>query len=189
MISLCFLRPPWGWFPAAGSSLGLGEHILAKRFTETKKWTVWFRKLPPRLKCVHTYLHDHCDHAGLWDVDYETMSHYIGEPIDEIEVLEAFGRRIVRVAGGSKYWLPDFVLLQYKKRQLSTANNTHKSALELLAAVGITDWPIYLEPIEKTTVEPVQGLLPIVLDRPEPKPVEHESARRWLPNIFKTMPA
>ncbi len=161
---------------------------MPKRLTETgsKKWTASYRRLPPRLKCVREYLYDHCDHAGLWDVDYEAMNLYVGEPVSEAEVLECYGWRIVPVASGTKYFLPEFMLWNYKKKALNPGNNCQRSALELLAAVGITDWTIFVDRPELRP-EPVQGVMAAVLS-PSERPGLTSGAKQALVGFWRGMP-
>jgi hypothetical protein len=135
---------------------------VAKRFTDTKKWDkAWFRKLPARLKCAWDYVTSTCDHAGIWEVDFDRLSFSVGEPVDEEEFLAAFGKHVVRSDGGSKYFVPSFLAFQYNVRAdkpLNPENRVHRSVLERLAEAGVTDWTAYLVPNE-APCEPLQGIL------------------------------
>ena len=72
---------------------------MAKRFTDTEIWKKrWFRKLPPRIKCLWYYLKDNCDHAGSFDFDTEVISLLIGEEVNA-EDLTHFGDRIISLKG------------------------------------------------------------------------------------------
>ena len=55
---------------------------MAKRFIDTKIWDkAWFRKLSTKNKLVWIYLLGKCDHAGIWDADWELAEFIIGETI------------------------------------------------------------------------------------------------------------
>jgi len=110
---------------------------MAKRFTDTVKWEkVWFRKLSLEHKCFWFYLLDRCNHAGIWDVDFEFAQIYIGAKIDRGEVKAAFGHRIRELNDGKKWQVMEFVEFQYKK--LNHANRAHLSVFELLQKEGAT---------------------------------------------------
>ena len=62
---------------------------MVKRFTETSKWNdPWYRKLSTKNKSFWQYLCDQCDNAGVWKIDYEIASFYIGEEIDKADIAE-----------------------------------------------------------------------------------------------------
>ena len=56
---------------------------MAKRFIDTKMWDkAWFRKLSPKNKLIWLYLLTRCDHAGIWDADWDLAEFMIGEWVD-----------------------------------------------------------------------------------------------------------
>ncbi len=87
---------------------------MAKRLTDCGKWDkVWFRKLSPVYKCFWVYICDRCDHAGVWEVDFEIASLYIGETINPEEVKEVFGKQFIELNHGSRWLIKDFLVFQY----------------------------------------------------------------------------
>ena len=45
---------------------------MAKRFTDTDKWKKGFiRNLPAKYKLLWLYILDDCNHAGVWETDFE----------------------------------------------------------------------------------------------------------------------
>lgn len=87
---------------------------MAKRFTDSAKWDkVWFRKLKPVHKCLWIYICDRCDHAGIWEVDLETASYFIGEKLTIEEILVAFEKQFIELNSGSKWLIKDFLIFQY----------------------------------------------------------------------------
>lgn len=122
-----------------------------KRFTETTKWTVnpWFRKLPPRLKCLWQFLVDSCDAAGVIDPDWELVSFQIGEPVDP-EDLASFGDRVEILPSG-KLFIRGFIAFQYG--ELSPTCKPHTPVYKSLLANGIEryskGYPHPLETLEE----------------------------------------
>lgn len=122
-----------------------------KRFTETTKWTVnpWFRKLPPRLKCLWQFLVDSCDAAGVIDPDWELVSFQIGENVGPGD-LESFGDRIETLPNG-KLFISGFIAFQYG--ELSPSCKPHTPVFKSLLANGIErdskPFPYPLETLEE----------------------------------------
>jgi hypothetical protein len=111
---------------------------MAKRFTGTDKWDkAWFRKLSPRLKCLWQYLVDRCDQAGVWEVDFDSASHFVNDPTPITKQdLKALGDRIEWIRQ-NKIWIVDFV--DYQCGQLSKKSPAHKPVFKLLEKYGLLD--------------------------------------------------
>ncbi|KAF0148754.1 MAG: hypothetical protein FD143_2836 [Ignavibacteria bacterium] len=108
---------------------------MAKRFTDNNKWSkVWFRKLTPTEKCFWIYLTDNCDHAGFWEVDWETVEHFIGTQIDPEEIKEVFSKQIIEIDNNKKWFIKDFIEFQYNCSigELNPLNKVHNSVLTIL---------------------------------------------------------
>lgn len=102
---------------------------MGKRFTDTAKWgKLWFRKLPPHIKCFWQFILDDCDAVGVWDADFERASFHIGEGVSTIDI-EYIGEQIF-VMDNDKWWVVDFVEYQYGT--LSEACKPHASYIKLL---------------------------------------------------------
>jgi uncharacterized cysteine cluster protein YcgN (CxxCxxCC family) len=114
-----------------------------KRFTATEKWDdSWFRKLKPAHKLLWQYLCDKCDQCGVWKVDLDTASHYIGAKVDA-SALVAFGGR-VRDIGRERWWVPGFIAFQFGK--LNESCPYHVKAIKLLEEHRLTAlWEAYLK--------------------------------------------
>lgn len=115
-----------------------------KRFTETEKWRdPWFRKLSPAMKCFWSYLTDHCDHAGVWEVDFETASFFVGETLVAAKVIEAFQERIERLPEGphgsstERWRVIKFVSFQYPS--LSRDCKPHKPVFAAIERHGLDE--------------------------------------------------
>jgi len=87
---------------------------MAKRLTDVGKWDkVWFRKLDPIHKCFWLYVCDRCDYAGIWEVDFETAGHYIGQVLEPNIIKPLFSKQYIELNGGSRWILKDFIIFQY----------------------------------------------------------------------------
>lgn len=103
---------------------------MAKRFTDTEKWKKPFiRGLEGPYKLLWFYILDDCDHAGIWQVDFEVARIRIGEQVDKETAKKLFGDRVVEFAP-FKWFLPDFIFFQYG--ELSEKNRMHKSVIDIL---------------------------------------------------------
>lgn len=106
-----------------------------KRFCETTKWDdPWFRRLKPRYKSFIQFLWDRCDHTGVWVVDIELATTYVGEKIDPEEALKYFDGRVVDMGNG-KWLIPQFISFQYGT--LSPQCHPHRKILESLNRHGL----------------------------------------------------
>lgn len=101
---------------------------MPKRFTDTDKWNAaGFRKLSPKIKCAWFYLCDKCDHAGVWKIDMEALSFYVGEKVDLKDITSHFKTEVIH---NSKLILRSFIDFQYG--ELNPDNRVHKSVLRIL---------------------------------------------------------
>lgn len=104
---------------------------MGKRLTATEKWDkAWFRKLTPRHKALWQFLIDRCDQAGMWEIDFDSASHFINDvtPITEADI-KIFGTRVERYST-EKLWIVDFVSFQCG--ELSEKSPAHKPIFKLL---------------------------------------------------------
>jgi hypothetical protein len=110
---------------------------MAKRFTATEKWDkVWFRKLSPEMKCFWSYITDRCNHAGIWEVDFELAEMFIGAKLDIPEIKKVFSKQYLELNGGSRWFLKDFIEFQYNG-ELNPLNRAHLSIITILSKEGI----------------------------------------------------
>jgi len=105
---------------------------MAKRITDTFKWkNRFFRELLPEYKLLWYYIWDDCDHAGIWDIDFETASRKIGFDYTEEQAMEEFGGEIIPF-DGNRWFVPCFLELQYGMTLNSKDNKCHKSVVQIL---------------------------------------------------------
>lgn len=104
---------------------------MAKRFTDTEKWKKSFlRGLDGAYKLLWLYILDDCDMAGIWQVDLEVARIRIGEQVDGVTALRAFGDRVVAFDGGKKWFVRDFIFFQYG--ELRESNRMHLAVINTL---------------------------------------------------------
>lgn len=105
---------------------------MAKRFTDNQKWSKPFiRSLQAPYKLLWLYLLDECDHAGIWQIDFDVARIRIG--INEIDLKGAvkyFGDKIIVFDNGEKIFVQDFVDFQYGT--LNPENRAHNSVISIL---------------------------------------------------------
>jgi uncharacterized phage protein (TIGR02220 family) len=91
-----------------------GRHRLAKRFYDSEKFNdPWYRRLKPVHKCFWEYLLCACSHAGVWKVDMDTASWFIGETLEIKDLLPEFKDRVIVLNNGKDWFIPKFLLFQY----------------------------------------------------------------------------
>lgn len=129
---------------------------MAKRFTDSGKWKKkWFRKLPSHMKLLWIYLCDNCDHAGIFEVDFERISFDMGVEFREesvAELIECFQDRIEEFNQGEKWFLRGFLDFQYGP--FNEKNRVHISANNILIKYNLT-WN--KESDIKPLISPLQG--------------------------------
>ena len=126
-----------------------------KRFTATEKWSdPWFRKLTPRLKTFWLYLCDACDHAGIWQADFELASFIIGEEVTVDDLNQHFEGRCVSLVKG-RMFIPKFIEFQYGP-ELNPENSAHRGVIRAMEAAQPGLSGNYLAPA-KPLPSPCQG--------------------------------
>ena len=108
---------------------------MPKRYTDTDKWKkIWFRKLKNDHKVFWMYVLDQCDHAGIWEVDFELAS-YFCKGIKESEIRKTFVKQYHEFDDGKRWFIKDFIEFQY--RGLDESNRVHNSVITILKRHGL----------------------------------------------------
>lgn len=104
---------------------------MRKRFVDAEMWQdIWFRELPPKVKCFWNYICASCDIAGFWKKDFGLASFAIGEKIEEKEIVQYFNNGKDRlIDNGSTYFIVQYPLFQYGKLGSS---DLHQKVIGLL---------------------------------------------------------
>ena len=109
---------------------------MAKRFIDTKIWDkAWFRKLSTKNKLVWIYLLGKCDHAGIWDSDWEAAEFMIGESVSYEELPEVIKEKMQHINGEDQYFIPSFIDFQYG--ELKENSKPHLSVIKRLTDKGL----------------------------------------------------
>ncbi len=109
---------------------------MAKRFIDTKIWDkAWFRKLPTKYKLFWVYLLGKCDHAGIWDADWELAEFIIGEQVIFDELPQVIKDKMKFIKGKDQYFIPSFIEFQYG--ELKEHSKPHLSVIKRLNEKGL----------------------------------------------------
>ncbi len=136
---------------------------MAKRFIDTKIWDkAWFRKLSTKNKLVWIYLLGKCDHAGIWDADWELAEFIIGESVTYDQLPDVIKDKMQYIKGEDQYYIPSFIDFQYgglEKLQMNV--RPQKAVIERLHQQGLIDKNSfqYTEKAETTHIKPEEVLL------------------------------
>jgi hypothetical protein len=109
---------------------------MSKRFEDTNKYKKPFiRGLKGAYKVLWDYICLDCDHAGIWQADFEIAQIYIGKdlPVNAKEALKFFNEgeeRIVPLDDGKKWFIKPFIDFQYGP--LNPDNRLHNSVIKSL---------------------------------------------------------
>ncbi len=131
---------------------------MANRFIDTEFFKRPFvRSLKAPLKTLYAFIICDADSAGIWSLDLEIASIYVGEKIDMKDFETAFKGKYVLLENGQLFF-PDFIEHQYPKG-LQANNPAHKKAIERLNELNLLDES--LKPLER----PLKGSKVMVTDK------------------------
>lgn len=138
---------------------------MAKRFTDTEIWDKeWFMNLPCRLKCLVKFVRDKADLSGVWSPNWALANSYIGEPVNQDELLNIDdGRQFI--LAGKKILCLGFIEFQYGK--LSEKSPVHRKVMQVLETHKIP----YKYPINRVQEEDK--------DKEEEKEVEKDKDKEY----------
>ena len=113
---------------------------MAKRFIDTKLWgKSWYRKLSPVQKLTWVYIITKCDHAGIFDADWDAMSFFIGlENKSSFEKLHPAIKTKMTPIKDDQYFIPSFVEYQYGT--LRSNSKPHLSVIKRLKDKGLSNY-------------------------------------------------
>ena len=106
---------------------------MAKRFIDTDLFRKGFIKsLSPLDKLLWIYIITDCNHAGIWEVEFDVANIRLGNNYFEPQATEIFKDRIIVFDDKRKWFIPAFIEFQYGI--LNQNVNAHKSVLSILEA-------------------------------------------------------
>ena len=146
---------------------------LPKRFTDSDKWKKkWFRCLSNDHKVFWIYVLDQCDHAGIWEVDFEAAEFFCSG-IDEQEIRQVFNKQYQEIDNGKRWFLKDFVDFQYGT--LNENNRAHLSVINILLKYKLIE--------NKGLIRPLQGYKDKDKDKVKVKVKEKENKAEQIKKI------
>ena len=86
------------------------------------------------------YLLDQCDHAGIWEVDFE-LAGYFCNGIDEQEIRNIFSKQFIEFDNQKRWLIKDFIEFQYGT--LKNNANIHKSVIQRLKKFDLLNYVEY----------------------------------------------
>ncbi len=111
---------------------------MGKRFFDTELFNkVWFSKLKPKYKSFWLYVLCNCDLAGIWESDFEASQFFIGDNITEKEILENFGKQLLKI-DEKRYIIKDFVEFQ-NGINLNPKSPVHQKIINILEKYSLYD--------------------------------------------------
>jgi hypothetical protein len=139
---------------------------MAKRFTDSTKWNKPFiRAMKAPYKLLWLYILDECDHAGIWQVDFEVAQVKIGEKLNIDIALQQLSGKIYPFDSGEKWFIPDFIDFQYGV--LNPENRAHNSVIMLLNKYNLS---LDIKPL----TSPLQG----AMDKDKDKSMDKDKANK-----------
>ncbi len=141
---------------------------MAKRLTDTEKWKkALIRGLPAAYKLLWFYICDDCNHAGIWEVDFEVAQVRVGEKLDPNKALDLLQTKVLVFDAGRKWFIPSFVTFQYKN--IKAQDRATKSVVDLLLKYNLIDADYNIVTIEedpnKGLTRPIDGCKGMVKDK------------------------
>lgn len=148
---------------------------MPKRFIDSNLFRKNFvRGLKGSSKLLWIYLFCDCDNAGIWEVDLEIASIYIGFPVS-IEDIKKFNGKIYFFDNGKKIFIPEFISFQYG--ELNDNNPAHKGVIRELTKYQLIDEN------KKVALEPLQSGFNATKDKDKDKDMDidmgKEKEKEW----------
>jgi hypothetical protein len=163
---------------------------LPKRFTDSDKWKKkWFRCMRNDFKVFWIYVLDQCNHAGIWEVDFELAWFFCRCPKDKVKsdsfnrwrhgIRAAFRKQYQEIDSGKRWFIKDFIEFQYGT--LNENNRAHLSVINILLKYKLIE--------NKGLISPLQGYKDKVKDKVKVKVKEKENKTEQIKKIESNFPA
>lgn len=144
------------------------------------------RGLSTPYKLLWIYILQDCNHAGIWEVDFETAQLKIGSKITKETAMKNFAGKIFEISGGEKWFIPDFISFQYG--QLSMSNRAHIGIIQLLKKYDLLNEDLSISVLIKGHPSPLQaptqGAKDMDMDKEQEKEMEMDK-EKGAPEIFE----
>ncbi len=125
---------------------------MAKRFIDTDIFKKSFtRSLQGAYKTLWVYVLMDCNHAGIWDCDFDVANIRLNENLTKSKAEKEFSDKIYVFDGGKKWFIPSFIEFQYG--ELSENNRAHTGVISLLKKHNLLNEDLSIKPLQS----PLQG--------------------------------
>jgi hypothetical protein len=105
---------------------------MSKRYINTDRWKNRnFLQLSVYAKIFYIYVWDNCDHAGIWDINFDLAEYQLNYKFNRSEIETELFEMIVIVGKKSKWFIPGFIEVNYNNT-LKPNVKCQKSVLEIL---------------------------------------------------------
>lgn len=149
---------------------------MAKRFTDTDIFKKQFvRGLKSSYKLLWFYILADCNHAGIWECDFEVAALRIGETIDRAEAEQLFAGKFIALDENSKWFLPSFIEFQYG--ELRQNNRAHTAVISALSKYGLIDENNNLLKNQQAPCKPLTSPLQGAKDKEQEKEKEKDKEK------------
>ena len=118
-----------------------GVSDMPQRLAVTERWEdTWFTGLASlETMFLYVYLCDRCDCAGIWEPNWRLANFLMKYEFDPEQAFTELSPKVVKLDSG-KWFLPNFVLIQYKVEsidQLDPKNKAHLGVIRRLQKEGL----------------------------------------------------
>ena len=134
-------------------------------------------------KVFWIYVLDQCNHAGIWEVDFELAWFFCKCPKSKLKsdsfnrwrhgILAAFSKQYKEIDGGKRWFIKDFIEFQYGT--LSETNRAHLSVINILLKYKLIE--------NKGLIRPLQGYKDKDKDKVKVKVKEKENKAEQIKKI------
>lgn len=101
---------------------------------DTSKYRRHWRKMDPTTRLTYYWLWEHCNEAGVWEIDPDLFHFELGFAFD-LDALQALEGAVVPLRSGEHLLLPDVLAVNYGT--LKDTCNPHKPVLRMLEEAGL----------------------------------------------------
>jgi len=141
---------------------------MAKRFFDTDFFKKKFiRDLEAPYKLLWFYIMTDCNHAGIWEVDFQVAQIRLNCDLDEEKTARIFQDKIVKVDNNEKWFIPSFIEFQYG--ELNEKNNAHLSVIQILSKYKLLN-----QVPHKVLTSPSQG----AMDKDKDKELDKDKVKK-----------
>lgn len=119
-------------------------------------------------KLLWLYILDECNHAGIWQVDFDVAEIKTGEKLNYDQALKSLGNKIIVFDNNEKWFIPDYIDFQYG--ELNHKNRVHESVIFLLKKYDLINESLKIKPL----TSPLEGAKDKEKDKDKDKDMDED---------------